>query len=122
MLYEIVRNPNPGRTYKVRTKGYEYAFRTFGGQPIIEYHWHPLGDEAFKDPHVHVSGTKPHYPSARTSLESCVKAAIVEFGAEPHRDDWESVLVMNDAKFSLYCSWRDAAQLRKNQPELFAQD
>ena len=118
MQYDVIDTGNTGsERYKIRTRAYDYAFRDFSDREIVSYHWHPLREDGFLAPHIHASGTKPHLPSGgRISLESVVRAAITEFGAEPMRPDWEQVLLVNESKFRLYRTWHNEVQLAEHVP------
>jgi hypothetical protein len=71
------------------------------------------GDSEAPHPHLHIHQPgaaglprKAHYPSNRVSLESVIRTCISELGAAPLREDWDSILALNEGKFLPYRSWR----------------
>jgi len=92
-LQELPERPNG---WHVVTEGYAYRLIHRNGQPIISYHWHPIGDSPVTHPHLHVSGragtldlSKAHLPTGHVAV---VRMTITELGVEPLRDDWDTVL------------------------------
>jgi hypothetical protein len=107
MLYEIVETDDPQRgPFKISTRGYSYSIRDGNGLAAA-HHWHPTGDSSYHEPHIHVPATFPglHFPCGRTSLEEVVRFCIRELGVEPRREDWESILTMNEDRFQTYRTW-----------------
>ena len=111
MQYDIIKTGSVGKKFKVRTRGYIYTFSDFSNRELMGYHWHPLGDDGYHEPHVHTHDTKPHYPSGRISVESVVRTAIEDLKAETLRDDWDDVLASNHGIFMLYRSWHTEPKL-----------
>jgi hypothetical protein len=86
-----------------------YSYRVLDGmeKELLAYHLHTQGPSPIVDPHLHVSGIwrtdlatssrapeldDLHLPTGGISLSDVVRLLIVEFGVEPRRPDWESVL------------------------------
>lgn len=116
LQYDIIRTDEPGKgPYKVRTRAYDYALRDENSKTQVSFHWHPLGESRYKDPHFHIPPSWPgiHFPCERTSLESVIRLCIQELGAEHRRDDWDTVLGLNEGIFKLYRSWSTQPQLAK---------
>lgn len=97
--------------WSVTIAAYVYAFETeltSGGsrRELIAYHWDPDGVSGVSHPHLHVGQGlartesqvgpkhfhKMHLPTGHVAVGDIVVLAIREFGAEPLRNDWESVL------------------------------
>lgn len=107
MLYEIVQTDEPQRgPFKVTTRAYSYAINQPAGL-LAAHHWHPTGESSYHEPHIHMPAVFPglHFPCGRTSLEEVVRFCIRELGVEPCRDDWESILAMNEDRFQTYRTW-----------------
>lgn len=114
MHYEIVPNQQAGQEpWRVSTRGYNYELQTATGQAVWSYHWHPTS--RIVSPHMHLGATelaedavishKAHHPTGRVSIESIVRTCIAEYGVQPLRDDWESVLSFRESQFALLRSW-----------------
>jgi hypothetical protein len=95
--------------------GYEYSFTDTAGREIVAYHWHPDIPSAGY-PHIHIghgavqaailerAGLSPahnallpelagaHLPTGEVALGSVLRMAIEQFGVEPRRRDWASIL------------------------------
>jgi hypothetical protein len=98
--------PGSGGDWQVAVIGYQYTFAHPDAGEVIAYHWHQSGVSGITTPHIHIGpaatgrdavvrpGTlhKAHFPSGAVSLESVLRLAIIEFDAEPRRDDWASIL------------------------------
>jgi len=116
MQYDIIRTDEPEKgPYKCRTRAYDYALRDDEGNVALAYHWHPLGNSTYHDPHFHFPPQWPgiHFPCQRTSLESVIRLCIQELGVEPDRDDWSDVLALNEGVFQLWRSWSMRPDLAK---------
>lgn len=116
LMYDIIKPNDPDLgPYKVRTRAYDYAIRDADDRTRVSWHWHPLGESTYRDPHFHVPGDWPgiHFGSGRTSLETVVRTCIREMGAEPHRDDWADILDVNEGRFVLYRTWGHRMELAK---------
>ncbi|MGH2852888.1 MAG: hypothetical protein ACRDLF_01685 [Solirubrobacteraceae bacterium] len=68
---------------------------------------HPHGKSPITRPRMHVAANvevgdrwlgKVHLPTGMVGLEQVVALAIVEFGVEPLRDDWERLTDEADAR------------------------
>lgn len=100
---------------KVTTLAYEYAIENSDGHEILAYHWHPHQSD-FTFPHLHVchgAGTglrdeirKIHFRTDRMAFEDFGLQLIRDFGVVPDREDAESVLEANLAKFTAHRSWK----------------
>lgn len=107
MQYQIIKTPDPQRgPYRVTTRGYSYAIYARGSLSAA-HHWHPSGNSTYHEPHIHMPEIfqRKHFPCGRVSLEEIVRFCIRELGAEPAREDWASVLTMNEDRFQTYRSW-----------------
>jgi hypothetical protein len=120
LQYDIVQTDDPARgPYKVRTRGYDYAFRDADGRTMASYHWHPLGESRYKGPHFHMPTELEgvHWPCERTSLESMIRFAIEEIDVQPNRSDWDDLLTINEGRFKLWRSWSMRPELAKDVEE-----
>jgi hypothetical protein len=88
----------------VHVVSYFYAIEHEGAE-LIAYHWHPRGSSPITDPHLHIRADmhvgarwlgKAHLPTGTIQLEDVVALAIRELGAEPLREDWESLAGRSD--------------------------
>jgi hypothetical protein len=113
LLYRLVGGASARRAWRVELIGYVYHVLDREGREILAYHWHP---EAIGPPfpHLHVTGRLPaidlgpgfapvalgdmHLPTARVTIAAIARLLIVEFGVEPQRPDWESVLAASDER------------------------
>jgi hypothetical protein len=113
LLYRIRDEPAARRSWQVDLAGYIYRILDRGGREVIAYHWHPeSAGPAF--PHLHLSGRLPpvdlgpdvapaaiadmHLPTGHVTLAAFVRLLIAEFGIEPLRADWESVLAASEER------------------------
>jgi hypothetical protein len=94
--YEVER---AGDVWQVRTTGYSYEILLPDQYSLIGWHWHPRGRSTVTWPHVHIPRhtrpvdlSKAHVPTGLISLQSVLRFAIEEVGAEPLRPDWRVVL------------------------------
>jgi hypothetical protein len=83
-----------------------YVVALGDSREIIAFHRHPIQDGAAATPHVHIGPAatgrdaaflpgrfhKTHIPTGNIALEDVIRMLITEFGVEPRRADWESVL------------------------------
>lgn len=95
--------------WDVSQTGYIYALELRDRTEVVAYHWHPLGIGLVTNPHVHFgpasarldSAVRPgelhkvHFPTGFVSLEDVIRLAIVEFGVEPRRPDWDAILAQS---------------------------
>ena len=79
---------------------------TRSGEEIWAMHWHPDGNSDYSEPHLHIPaiGGKSHLPAPRMTFEEAVLWTI-RSGAEPARDDWETLLTSNYERHIQYRSW-----------------
>jgi hypothetical protein len=68
---------------------------------LIAFHWHPDPGQRIRYPHAHLGYgagdlrhglDKAHIPTGRLTIADAVRFAITELGAEPLREDWDSIL------------------------------
>jgi hypothetical protein len=94
--------------HRVEIVGYVCRLLDAEGAEIIAYHWHSEGISHVRDPHLHLSSqlepirlgrgddTAPlgamHIPTGFVPLADVVRLLIDEFGIEPRRDDWPTIL------------------------------
>lgn len=97
--YTITNQHNLG--WQVDRVAYFYAIGRQDSGELLAYHWHPRGKSPVVSPHLHVRANiqvgdrwlgKVHLPTAAIPLENIVALVINELGAEPLREDWESVV------------------------------
>lgn len=106
--YRVDPAGDGGQDFQVHTTNYRYHILDRDGREILAYHWHPDGVSSVTEPHLHLSGQlrpldagrravpiplgEMHLPTGIVSLAQVVRLLITEFGVEPRRDDWETVL------------------------------
>jgi hypothetical protein len=87
-------------------RSYSHTLHDRHGMEIVAYHWHEATPNTPAFQHVHIGpaliGTdgmvrrgdahKVHFPTGHVSLAEFVYLAISEFGIEPRRQDWETIL------------------------------
>jgi hypothetical protein len=103
--YEIVEATGRRGPWKVHTQGYTYHVRNSRGD-LLAYHWHPT--YRVKGPHLHMFQSeisKCHLPTNRVSLEEVLRTVIVDLGAQPIREDWDSVLKAGQEIFEKFQTW-----------------
>ncbi len=107
--------PNEGSSGFLSVVGYVYAFHDDDGREVLAYHRHPAVESAAY-PHLHLghgavraqileqAGLTPahnalrpdlagaHLPTAEVTLTQVLRMAIEQFGVEPRRNDWASIL------------------------------
>lgn len=116
LQYMIVKTDRTGKdSYRCSTRAYAYSLLSEYDHVLYAWHWHPFGNSSFAAPHVHPRAVDPrlvpekaHFPSGRMSMEEIIRAVITEMRAPTERDDWDSVLALNQGKFELYRSWVNA--------------
>jgi hypothetical protein len=89
-----------------RVSAYFYVVAQADAREIVSFHWHPAGLGTATTPHLHIgpaaTGSDPpfrpgslhkaHISTGYVPLEAVIRMLITEFGVEPRRADWESVL------------------------------
>ncbi len=94
------------REWHVTLIAYSYVFRIPESSEICSYQWHPAGRSPVRYPHLHIgrgaTGNvttfgprgrhRIHFPTRHITIEDVLRLAIAEFGVEPRRPDWESIL------------------------------
>ncbi len=106
--YRVLEHQDTERTYEARIDGYYFEISDHDGREILAYHWHPEGMSPITKPHLHLSGRfqaldigshdapvalgEMHLPTCVVTLAQVVRLLITEFGDEPRREDWETVL------------------------------
>lgn len=94
-------------------EAYDYEISDRDGHEILTYHWHPEGVSPVTEPHLHLSGRlrpldlgprdapvalgEMHLPTGVVTLAQVVQLLITEFGVEPRREDWGTVLRAADS-------------------------
>jgi hypothetical protein len=97
----------PG-TFEVLRVGYRYQLHEPNERELLAFHWHPYGLSDAWHPHLHLSSRIPsfelganaeptnlaamHIPTGFVTFADVVRLLITEFGVEPRRADWESIL------------------------------
>lgn len=109
MHYRIIEHDDPDKgPWKVTTTGWMHHL--YNGDGLVAgYHWHPISDSHIVSPHLHIGGSKMHFPSGRVLLED-VLALAQEHGAEP-RDAtrWQEIRDRNLEMFRRGATWGHAA-------------
>lgn len=105
--YEVFLVNDPVKTFQVRDTGYWYEIGDASGREIIAFHWHPASVSSMTFPHLHLSSRlgmlaindassialgEMHIPTGFIEVADLVRLLIVEFGVEPRRANWESIL------------------------------
>lgn len=94
--------------FRIRLNGYRCHILDRQEREVLAYHWHPTGPSHVTDPHLHLSsrvGTfrpelaadpvalaEMHLSTGYVSLADIARLLIAEFGIEPRRPDWQTVL------------------------------
>lgn len=95
--------------FEAITAAYAYRVLDHNGDEIIAYPWHPNSASNVIHPHLHLSHSIKPVPSAPSndppialadmhvatgfvSLSDIVRMLIIEFGVEPRRAGWETIL------------------------------
>ena len=111
--YVLTESSGARGPWKVHTTAYLYELRRDDAELLV-YHWHPGGVSSQTRPHLHIGpaaelGFKPlqgaHVPTGRIALEEMLRMAIVEFGAQPRREDWDQVLERAQAVYEDWRTW-----------------
>lgn len=91
----------------VRVSGYFFHVTEYQHREILAYHWHPDGVSPVTTPHLHLSSRLPdiavsegveislsavHLPTGEVSAQDIVRLLITEFGVEPRRSDWRTIV------------------------------
>lgn len=85
---------------------YSYMFRIPERPEICSYHWQPEGLSPINYPHLHINRGatgnvttfgprglhRIHFPTRHITIEDVLRLAITEFGVEPRRQDWDTIL------------------------------
>lgn len=123
LQYSIIKTGDTGKmAYRCTTKSYAYSILDGDDKRLYDWHWHPFGKSNFYEPHAHTYSTDPllppraHIPTGRVSLEQVIRFVIDQLGVEPLRNDWDSVLSLNEGLFELHRSWRDATEAPRPAP------
>jgi hypothetical protein len=113
MRFEIV-DADPVRhdaPFRVSTRGYRYKLRATGkSEDEWLIHWHPKGDSAYKEPHVHIPpDLARHLPTGRITFEKVI-AWCIEYGAPTSGTKQEALdaLTVIEAPHLLHRSWSDS--------------
>lgn len=105
--YEIVPTTDGWRRFETLGTGHWYEIGDADGREIMAFHWHPVGASPIGFPHLHLSSRigaillagdrsinvgEMHIPTGAVTPVDIVRLLIAEFGVEPLRSDWESVV------------------------------
>ena len=92
-------SPAESTTWTTTPVSYRYALLATNESEILAYHWHPTGSSPIVAPHLHISARHPnrdlsksHLPTGIVSPAAFIRALITEFGVEPLRADWDTIL------------------------------
>lgn len=105
----VVQSLETGRSaFEVLRAGYRHQIHEPDGRELLAFHWHPYSMSNARSPHLHLSSRIPsfelgananqvnladmHIPTGVVTLADVVRLLITEFGVEPRRPDWESIL------------------------------
>lgn len=98
LRYRLRRLTEEGHR-EVELTGYRYEVSERTGVELIAYHWHQTGNSPITRPHLHarIRGSsndlgKLHLPTGFVTPAEVIRCLITEFGVEPLRSDWESIL------------------------------
>jgi hypothetical protein len=94
------------RLWTTTIVAYSYVLRDDNGVEVCAYQWHPAGLSHVLHPHLHIGRAatgnvttfgprglhRIHFPTKQIELEDVLRLAIVEFGVEPRRENWEHIL------------------------------
>ena len=113
--YEIVRTEASAQPFRVTTRAYLHRVLDPRGVEVISAHWHPTGSSAVDFPHWHIGSaalasdgvftSRAHVPSPSVSVEDMVYLCLTQFGCEPQREDWRTILDASEAAFRSHKSW-----------------
>lgn len=115
--YRVVKAEGRRGPWKVSSAAYLYALDDGDGHELLAYHWHPEWRSAIARPHLHLGAgamvghkgvAEAHLETGRVAIESLLRCAIAELGAEPLRDDWRQVLDDAQAAFEKWRTWPSA--------------
>lgn len=99
--YRIAEPLSPHTRWQVEIVGYDYAVYDSDEREVLVYHWHPRGESSATTPHLHLGhgaqvGRRDvrdaHLPTGHVSLSDLIRLLIEEMGAQPRRQDWDTVL------------------------------
>jgi hypothetical protein len=98
--------------WKVTTTGWIYGLYSRTGDPLAEYHWHPISASHVTAPHLHVpEASMCHFPTGRVLIEDVLTLAT-EHGAEPvDPRRWAKREAANRAAFLRDATWGHAPAL-----------
>lgn len=124
MRYGIVRATSPTR-WRVTTRGYLYAI-DLEKREALSWHWHPDGNSAAGDPHLHpgsavllntgVVTPRAHIPTQRMSVEEVIRFLVSELGVEPSDDKAVGRLAKGQRDFEESRTWSVSPDER-NHPQ-----
>ena len=106
--------------WKVSTEAYIHKV-LLNGDPEVEFHWHPHIQTRVWFPHTHARFSngdhgKVHIPSGRVLVEDVLVCAY-ELGAQPRKEEWESVMVENKKKLADDVTWGTPSTLLMYNPQ-----
>jgi hypothetical protein len=114
--YRIVEAEGERGPWKTSVAQYEYSLvEEDDGQEVLGFHWHPESRGRVNWPHVHVGTSmlaqdavldrRVHIPTGRVAVEDVLRLAILDFGVEPLRNDWEAVFRETQDLFERWRTW-----------------
>ena len=94
------------RSWTIALLAYNYVLLIPNGPEICSYQWDPEGISPVTYPHLHIGRGatgkvttfgprglhRIHFPTRHITIEDVLRLAIIEFGVEPRRPDWEHIL------------------------------
>jgi hypothetical protein len=96
--------------YRVTTLSYRYKLCDSDGETLWMFHWHPMGNSPYIEPHTHQTpDLSRHLPTGRITFEKVI-AWCIEYGAETRGTKREAIdtLALCEAPHLLYRSWSDS--------------
>jgi hypothetical protein len=94
--------------FTITSASYSYRILDRGGHELLAFHWHPVGLSPVIYPHVHLSSrirpvpiepagatvalANMHIPTGLVRITDIVRLLITEFGVQPRRTDWATIL------------------------------
>lgn len=90
------------RSFRLHTVAYSYALEDANTtRELFAYHWHPETRDSVSFPHLHIASAsgqlrpeyaRAHFNTGRVTLEEVLQLIVRDFGVQPVRSDWETVL------------------------------
>jgi hypothetical protein len=118
MRYLIRQTDDEARgPWKVTTTGWIYGLYSHSGDPLAEYHWHPISSSHVTTPHLHVPmAQRCHFPTGRVLIEDVLTLAT-EHGAQPiDPRRWARREAANRAAFLRGATWGQTSRITPAGP------